>query len=318
MLAPGKAELRQEVEEEDEGTVLPAGTAAWISYGLKIEEEQCVVRYDWDVYQLTFLFHRIAILKQLRDDKGEPCTPEGKLSLQSKRRRLQKKIDRFIKESSHYLCGSQSLPATIISSDWFDEEEDIDEDVDGGLGDVDAPAEVGLFPESVSIPLPSSFGAQACRGILREVARCECKLREGQANDALHNVRVAIARKSFHCRTRVRNNAPTSGYSKRLRSYGETAVIQTSINLSAKIYSTARSAIQLIDPECDILRSLSELTSKDLVASTAVVDPNARGMRNEGLSWIWQRAITRETPEFVTERQCLHISFSQLLISSPF
>ena len=318
MLAPGKAELRQEVEEEEEGIVLPAGTAAWISYGLKIEEEQYVFRYEWGVHQPTSFFRRIAILKQLRDDKGEPSTPEGKLSLQSKRRRLQKKIDRFIKESSHYLCGSQSLPTTIISSDWFDEEEDVDEDVDGGLGDVDAPAELGLFPENVSLPLPSSFGTEACQGTLREVARCERKLREGQANDALHNVRVAIARKSFHCRTQVRNNAPTSGYSKRLRSYGETAVIQTSINLSAKIYSTARSAIQVIDPECDVLRSLSELTSKDLVASTAVVDPNARGMRNQGLSWIWQRAITQETPEFVTERQFFHFSFTKLLIPSLF
>ena len=41
--APGKAELRQEVEEVEEGIVLPAGTAAWISYGLKIEEEQYVL-----------------------------------------------------------------------------------------------------------------------------------------------------------------------------------------------------------------------------------------------------------------------------------
>ena len=240
-------------------------------------------------------------MKQLRDDKGEPQTPEGKLSLQSKRRRLQKKIDRFIKESTHYLCVNQRLPTTVISPDWFDEDEDLDKDVDGGLGDADAQPEVGLFPENVSLPLPSSFGTEACQGSLKEVARCECRLREGQANDALHDVRVAVARKSFHCRTRVRNNAPSSGYTKRLRSYGETAVIQTSINLSAKIYCTARSAMQVINPECEALRSLSHLTSKDLVASTAVVDPNARGMRNEGLSWIWQRAISRETPEFVTE-----------------
>ena len=256
-------------------------------------------------------------MKQLRDGKGEPSTPEGKLSLQSKRRRLQKKIDRFIKESSHYLGGNQALPTTIISSDWFEEEEDVDEDVDGGLGDVDAPVELGLFPENVSLPLPSSFGAQACQGILRDVARCECKLREGQANDALHNVRVAVARKSFHCRTKVRNNAPTSGYTKRLRSYGETAVIQTSINLSAKIYCTARAAIQVIDPEYDALRSLSDLTPKDLVASTAVVDPNARGMRNDGLSWIWQRAMTRETPEFVTESEYSRYASSRLLICLP-
>ena len=174
------------------------------------------------------------------------------------------------------------------------------------MADADAPIDLGLFPENVSLPLPSSFGTEACQGILKDVARCECRLREGQANDALHDVRVAVARKSFHCRTRVRNNSPTSGYSKRLRSYGEIAVIQTSINLSAKIYCTARSAIMVLDPGCDSLKTLSDLTSKDLVASTAVVDPNARGMRNAGLSWIWQRALTRETPEFVTESTLRH------------
>ena len=287
---------------------------------LWLEDRGGAVRFSISSrFTLTYtVIYRISILKQLRDDKGEPSTPEGKLSLQSKRRRLQKKIDRFIKESSHYLCGNRSLPATVISQDWFDEEEDVDEDVDGGLTDVDAPLEQGLFPENVALPLPSSFGKEACQGILRDIAHCECKLREGQANDALHNVRVAVARKSFHCRTRVRNNSATSGYSKRLRSYGETAVIQTSINLSAKVYCTARSAIQVIDPECHALRSLSDLTSKDLVASTAVVDPNARGMRNEGLSWIWQRTLTRETPEFVTEGEYPNFVVSESLTSKSF
>ncbi|KAI0071322.1 hypothetical protein K474DRAFT_1580866, partial [Panus rudis PR-1116 ss-1] len=45
-----------------------------------------------------------------------------------------------------------------------------------------------------------------------------------------------------------------------------------------------------------------KLTKKDLAASTAVVDPNTRGQRNEKFSWIWHvRDKTKSIPAWMSE-----------------
>ncbi|KAK7681502.1 hypothetical protein QCA50_015234 [Cerrena zonata] len=279
-VAPGKADVQRELATEEDGTSLSPGTSAWISFGLKIEEQQ------------------IDLLKQVRKLQAEPSI-ELQLSLQAKRRRLQHKIDKFIKESSHYLLGIESTPTATIGEDWFEEDDDDDYNVE--LSTSDIALDDSCFPEQVSLPLPSSFGSERCKGLLQSLARCELKLREGQAHDALHNLRIAIAHKSFIYRSRIRKNAPNTGYSKRLRSYGDAHAVQMSIDHAAKVYSTARRAIEVIDKHSPVLTKLQVLTREDLIASTAVSDPNARGQRQVSLSWIWQTVVNNGTPAFVTE-----------------
>ena len=44
------------------------------------------------------------------------------------------------------------------------------------------------------------------------------------------------------------------------------------------------------------------LTPADIVASTAVIDFNARGQREKVLSWIWQRHVSsNNNPEWMNE-----------------
>lgn len=193
-------------------------------------------------------------------------------------------------------------PSALIDDSWFDEDTDRDDPVETVLSRSDLPPVESIFPETIPLPLPSSYSEQRYQGQLAGIAQCELELRIGQANDALHELRVAIAHRSFIFRSRVRKNAPTTGYSERLRSYGDAHAIRMTIDHAAKVYSTCRKAMITLGASSTILDKYKVLRKEDLAASTAVVDPNARGQSQAELSWIWQTSTqSSSTPEFMEE-----------------
>ena len=55
-----------------------------------------------------------------------------------------------------------------------------------------------IFPESIDITLPSTLGQAYCEKYgLQTLAEQELKLRQGQANDALHQIQLALVHKSY-------------------------------------------------------------------------------------------------------------------------
>ena len=96
------------------------------------------------------------------------------------------------------------LPATYSGADWEDLEED--PDVTEELLVLEDEPEDEVQPESVPLHLPSVVGMErlADLGMMR-LAKLELRLREGQANDALHRIRMAIGLKSVAFRSKVRN-----------------------------------------------------------------------------------------------------------------
>ena len=124
-------------------------------------------------------------------------------------------------------------------------------------------------------------------------------MRTGQANDALHDLRITIAHKSFLYRTQVRNNAPTQSYVT--RSYGEVHNLQTSIEQAAKTYRLARSAMVKFGVSTSILLKYQPLEKDDLRANTSVADPNAPGQRYDSLSWIWHTSVPSRNPACLDE-----------------
>ena len=190
----------------------------------------------------------------------------------------------------------------MIDDIWTNEDDpDNDDEPVGAPNRIQQEEAEAVSPESISLPLPSSYPLSDIRNVLRHLAACELRLRVGQANDALHNLRVAIAHKSFIYRTRIRNNAPTVGFVRRLRSYGEVYTIQLTIDAATKVYNTARKAMVKLGADADLLRKYKPLSSSDLVASTAVMDPNARGQTRLQLSWIWQLVSPSDNPEYLNE-----------------
>ena len=238
---------------------------------------------------------------------------EAQLALYDKRTKLQKEIDQFHQSSLLYLPPLD--PATITHkdpNDWVDEEEenegDPTKDIPGSYGDKQGEIiDIGdnsLLAEQQILRLPSSFGRELCTGRLKELAKIELDLRKGQANDALHGLRLAIGQKSFHFRANVRQASSTAntGYQGRLRSADESRSIQNTIDEFSKVYTSARNAMEIVGATGKDLRHYQKLSRQDIKTTPAVVDFNARGQRNEGLSWIWQMYVeSSEDPDWMDE-----------------
>ena len=59
--------------------------------------------------------------------------------------------------------------------------------------------------EHISLHLPSHMGRSWCnRNAAEDLAKAELRLREGQLNDSLHHIRIALGHKSYLFRNNVR------------------------------------------------------------------------------------------------------------------
>ncbi|KAK7685247.1 hypothetical protein QCA50_011610 [Cerrena zonata] len=281
--APGKASIQLELaQSEVQSDILP-GSAAWISFGLKLEEQQ------------------IELLKHVRSLEKSP-TVEQQLSLQEKHCHLQTRIDSFTCCGVEYLQDSPSLSSNNLDAEWLDTDEDVDDAIPSTLSTSDIPVIVdATYAEQQCIPLPSSYGKEHCANIIRRMAQCELSLREGQANDALHLLCVTIAHSSFIFRSCVRKNSPKTNYAKCLRSYGNAHAVQMSIDNAAKVYSSAHKAMVILGTGDALLQQFKVLTRADLAASTAVANSNEAGQGKKKLSWIWHKMSENDDPVFVTE-----------------
>ena len=223
---------------------------------------------------------------------GRDPQTEQKILLQEKRSRLQSDLDDFGRQARVFLnsLAISHSPQTSNIEEWPDLE---DLDVDSDLPQSSTTAtdisqmDESLPPELRPLPLPSALlnGVLTNNGPFLEVAFCEFELREGQANDSLHDLRISIAYKSYLYRTTVRNNSPTQSYTT--RSYGEIRTVQISIEQAAKTYRLARKAMSKLKPSDTLSVKYPALKKEDLRANTAVADSNAPGQRSDALSWIW-------------------------------
>ena len=246
---------------------------------------------------------------------GRDLTTEQKILLQEKRSRLRSQIDDFEKQAPIYLGQLVISHSSRTSNveDWADLEGlDVDYDFPEFSATIIDTSQIdeSLPPESRPLPLPSAIVPDHLdrAAELPEIASCEFDLRQGQANDALHDLRISIAYKSYLYRAGVRNNSPTHSYST--RSYGEVRAAQTSIEQAAKTYRLARKVMVKLKPSNDLLSKYPALQKDDLRASTAVADSNAPGQRSELLSWIWNiPSVPRDggSAAHLDECQCLHI-----------
>jgi hypothetical protein len=112
----------------------------------------------------------------------------------------------------------------------------------------------------------------------------EMSLREGQANDALHNLRIHLCNKAILFRTTVRQ---AKSQALKTRAWSQVTSVQQAVSLHASIYTKTRKQMMQLEPGQDQLQKYKPLLREQLKISTAVGDPNARGQRNESLAWFW-------------------------------
>ncbi|KAH9841983.1 uncharacterized protein C8Q71DRAFT_700843, partial [Rhodofomes roseus] len=252
--APSKAslQLRLTTAEGNDGT--PIGTADWLADGLKIEEAQIFLWQD-----------------TMRH--GTNATSATRIKLAKHRKALEKSIARFNSRANRI----------ARAFNWDVIRHETPEDEWRTLRGPFAPD----ASEHVVLNLPSNASPEMMTNdrSLRRLARRERTLRRGQANDALHRLRVLLSEKSFHFRHRIR---PSRGSQQRkTRAYAGLEKITREIQRYGAVYRSARSALVRLNMSREARRIYKRLRPADLKVSTAIAEPNARGQRHATLPWIW-------------------------------
>lgn len=170
--------------------------------------------------------------------------------------------------------------------DWSDEETDnrSAEELFGLANNNARSLSIGQV-ENRPLFLPSTFGHAACSAAnVQAIAKKERKLRVGQANDALHQLRLAIGQKSFMFRTRLRN---ARSKTRKTKAWDDINAVGNTVSHHRRVYHSARSALKNLGASAELLDKYKVITSADTRSSTIIVDPNPRGQRNTGLAWFW-------------------------------
>ncbi|KAG2094376.1 uncharacterized protein F5147DRAFT_763866 [Suillus discolor] len=233
---------------------------------------------------------QIALLIEVRRI-GRRSTETQRLDIARQRDRLQGQIDGFARSALTHLGEG---------FDADDEPEDLNVDILDDLDDDPADFTETSHtwtnsPELTVIPLPSNLGVDRCRRCMAEdLIPLEMSLREGQANDALHNLRIYLCNKAILFRTTVRQ---AKSQALKTRAWSQVTSVQQAVSLHASIYTKTRKQMMKLEPGQDQLQKYKPLLREQLKISTAVGDPNARGQRNESLAWFWSVEVDLGGPD---------------------
>jgi hypothetical protein len=141
-----------------------------------------------------------------------------------------------------------------------------------------------LSAENIQLYLPSSFAMTR----FPVPAAKELELRLGQANDALHNLRIALGKKSFLFRSHVR---AARSQQRKTRAWAEVSSVDADVRQQARIYASTRRKMIVLGATDEILDRYKVLKYADLKISTAIATPNAPGQRDTRLSWFWSMDV---------------------------
>jgi hypothetical protein len=129
----------------------------------------------------------------------------------------------------------------------------------------------------------------------------EMSLCKGQANDALHNLRIHLCNKAILFRTTVRQ---AKSQALKTRAWSQVMSVQQAVSLHASIYTKTRNQMMKLEPGQDQLQKYKPLLQEQLKVSTAVSDPNARSQRNESLAWFWSIEVDLGGPDHSWNEEC--------------
>lgn len=249
------------------GPARQRGAATWLAEGLSIEEAQLTLQMD---------------LRRL----GRHPTESQRLDIARRRERLQGDIDRWLAQGLRFLGdGIGDGDMLVMENELLTlEEDEIDETAD----------EFRLFePEKMVLPMPSTLGSVKCSELGgADLIQHELALREGQANDALHNIRVNLADKAVIFRTTVRT---AKSQSMSTRAWAQVHSVDRAVCINASVYTKCRTQLANLGADDELLERYRPLLKEHLKVSTAVADPNARGQRNSTLAWFWSMDVVGDS-----------------------
>lgn len=325
---PSRAEILLELTEKEIGTFGRKGHAAWIGSGLKIQEMQYELSTPSSMRHLivTSQKHRLSLQALVRKIGSHP-TPDQQRDVTLKRARLQDRVDTFQKQAANILqADSQGEDESWdnvqeretyvgIEFDGIGEGDDDDderpssaEEHDQTQSSGDSPADGRVDAEYISLHLPSYLGGNWCdRNAAEDLAKAELCLREGQLNDTLHHVRIALGHKSYIFRHNIR---PAHTQRHKSRAWGGVHAVESTVQHHARVYTRARQALVDLGASTPLLDRYKILRRQDLTVKTSIIAPHVRGQRNESLPWFWTMDVRRDTDvgEWMEDCTCLSVN----------
>jgi hypothetical protein len=219
-------------------------------------------------------------------------TIDNQIQLQERRLRLLSDIetsnrnaDLFLDTADNLHDTEENIGVTGIPDEFLSDTETTDDD------DIDLSSRVQ--PEDIVLTLPSSLGPDWCaEESNRNIVQQEIGLRQGQANDALHHVRIGLAEKSFTFRTQIRN---ARSQKKKTIAWNGFHSLEANLRHQVRVYSKARHALVQLGADAEILAKYQVLKPEDLKVSTAVVDPRLPSRKEANLAWFWKVDVQGDT-----------------------
>jgi len=155
--------------------------------------------------------------------------------------------------------------------------------------------------ELSTLLLPSTLGINVCRELGYETTvHKEKMLRMGQANDALHGLRVALCHKAIL----FRGLREATSKKKRNRSWDQIKSTTGSARHHVRVYLRARTALMNLGATEAELEPYQPLTREQLRITTARIDPALRGTRNSSLAWFWVTDVKRDMQDTEHMDEC--------------
>jgi hypothetical protein len=254
---------------------------------------------------------------------GSHPTPDQKRDIALRRSQLQDKVDAF-----HEQAGSVLHTVPNDSDDsWGDDysretytgvefdgvgEEDSDghdlaaEERYQTQLPINNPPDGRINAEHISLHLPSHLGRSWCNmNAAEDLAKAELRLREGQLNDSLHHIRIALGHKSYLFRNNVR---PARTQRLKTRAWGEVHAVESTVQHHARVYNRARRSMLDLGAEASLLDRYKVLERRDLRIDTTVIAPDVRGQRNKSLPWFWSMDVRRDADVGAWMKDCKRIS----------
>ena len=237
---------------------------------------------------------------------GSHPTADQQKDITLKQARLQERVDTFQRHAATILNAasdpwdSTSAKETYIGAqfDGIDEGEDGDEHSPPAEEShhaqmmVNIATDASVDAEYIPLHLPSHFGRKWCNeNGADDLAEAELRLREGQLNDSLHHIRIALGHKSFLFRHDIR---PARTQRLKTRAWAGVHAVESTVQHHARVYIRGRKAMVDLGAGNNLLVRYKVLTRQDLSVKTSIIAPQVRGQRNMSLPWFWTMDVRRD------------------------
>ncbi|KAJ6543299.1 hypothetical protein B0H10DRAFT_1854422, partial [Mycena sp. CBHHK59/15] len=211
-------------------------------------------------------------------------------------------LECFLEFSLNFMEGSGQVDGEILETLWAA----LDKVVGSTRKDEDdEDAGTTYLVENIRLSLPSSpkakhMGAEQYKDLCRQ----EATLHEGQINDALQGLRIALGEKAWMLRNNVRD---ASGGKDKLHAWSGVTKKSKDVRKHLKIYNHAYSALQHMGQG----EKWKPITKTDLNMKGDMIEVNCTGQRAHTLAWFWRLEDSPASDEIqqsgkMLECECFH------------